>query len=59
MTMNKFGKCMMFPKETEPDRYYLVTGKKEKNKVEYSFCAVARDIESMCGMQGKRFEPRP
>jgi hypothetical protein len=58
MTMNKFGKCLMFPKKEDRNDYYWVTGKKEKTKVEYSFCSVARNIESMCGMQGKRFEPR-
>jgi hypothetical protein len=56
--MNKFGKCLMFPKKEELDTYW-VTGIKEKPKVDYSYCAVARDIESMCGMQGKKFEPRP
>ena len=49
----------MFPKKEEPDTYYRVTGIKEKPKVDYSFCAVARDNESMCGMQGKKFESRP
>jgi len=58
ITMNKFGKCLMFPKKEELDTYW-VTGIKEKPKVDYSYCAVARDIESMCGMQGKKFEPRP
>ena len=56
---SKFGKCLMFPKKEEPDTYYWVTGIKEKPNVDYSFCSVARDIESMCGMQGKKFESRP
>jgi hypothetical protein len=57
--MNKFGKCLMFPKKEESDTYYLVTGKKEKSKIEHYYCAIARDNESMCGMQGKKFESRP
>lgn len=54
----KFGKCQKFPKEAHPD-YYWVTGIKEKTKIEYHYCDVARGVESMCGMQGKQFEPRP
>jgi hypothetical protein len=49
----------MFPKKEESDTYYLVTGKKEKSKIEHYYCAIARDNESMCGMQGKKFESRP
>ena len=59
ITDPKFGKCMMFPKKDEPSTYYHVTGIKEKPKVDYSYCAVARDIDSMCGMQATKFEPRP
>jgi hypothetical protein len=50
---------VLFPKKEDLDNYYRVTGIKEKPKVEYNFCAVARDIETMCGMQGKKFESRP
>jgi hypothetical protein len=59
ITDPKFGKCLKFPKKEETDTYYWVTGKKEKHKIDYSYCAVARDNESMCGMQGNKFEPRP
>ena len=55
---SKFGKCLMFPRD-EPDNYYRVTGTKENPNVDYHYCVVARDIESMCGMQGKKFESRP
>ena len=57
--MNKFGKCLMFPKKEDPDTYYCVTGIKEKSKIDHHYCVVAREIDSMCGMQGKNFEPRP
>ena len=57
LTDPKFGKCMRFPKEVHPD-YYWVTGIKENPKIEYYYCAVARDVDSMCGMQGNKFEPR-
>ena len=49
----------MFPRTEDPDTYYWVTGKKEKPKIDYSYCVVARDQDSMCGMQGTKFESRP
>ena len=59
MTYSKYGKCLKFPKKEVDEPYYWVTGKKESPKVDYSFCVVARDLDFMCGMQGKKFEPRP
>lgn len=55
---SKFGKCLVFPRTEDPDTYYWVTGKKEKPNVDYSYCVVARDQDSMCGMLGTKFEPR-
>jgi len=58
ITDPKFGKCLKFPKEAHPD-YYWVTGIKQKPKMDHYYCAIARDIDSMCGMQATKFEPRP
>lgn len=58
MTDPKFGKCRLFPREANTD-YSWVTGIKEKPKMDHYYCAIARDIDSMCGMQGKKFESRP
>ena len=48
---NKYGKCYFFPK-TEMD-IDLVTGIKKNYK--YQFCSIARDYDSMCGKEGKKY----
>lgn len=55
--MNKHGKCVNFPKERE-DIYFLVNGKATSNTNQYYYCSTARSIDTMCGSQGKFFEPR-
>ena len=59
-TMNKFGKCALFPKEDQEDdnRYFLVDGTKTNNKQEYNFCSIARKYERMCGQEGKFYEEK-
>jgi hypothetical protein len=59
-TMNKFGKCALFPKEDQEDdnRYFLVDGTKTANKQEYNFCSIARRYERMCGQEGKFYEAK-
>ena len=59
-TMNKFGKCAVFPKEDQDDdnRYLLVDGTKTNNKQEYNFCTTARKFERMCGQEGKFYEKK-
>jgi hypothetical protein len=47
----KFGKCSLFPKK-ENDIFNLVNGI-HKNNIDYHYCAVSRDIEDMCGPEGK------
>ena len=54
---DKFGKCLLFPWEER--NYGLVTGIKEPPVVNYEYCSVAREVDSMCGKKGKRFQPRP
>lgn len=49
----KYGKCKLFP--TEDARFYsLVTGKKSAE--DYYYCRTARQMESMCGQEGKKYE---
>jgi hypothetical protein len=50
----KFGKCSFFPKK-ENDIYNLVNGI-HKDNIEYNFCAVSREIEDMCGKEGKKYK---
>jgi len=53
-TVNKFGKCSLFPKD-EKNSYYLVDGNNKKNKPEYYYCSVARDYTDMCGPEGTQY----
>lgn len=60
LSMNRFGKCAVFPKEDQDDdnRYVLVDGTKTNNKMEYNFCSIARKYERMCGEEGKFYEEK-
>ena len=60
LTMNKFGKCALFPKEDQEydNRYFLVDGTKINNKQEYNFCSIARKYERMCGQEGTFYEKK-
>ena len=53
--MNKYGKCVQFPKEND-NLYFLVNGHKDSNVQNYYYCSTARSIDSMCGPEGKLFE---
>jgi len=52
MTNSVYGKCCLFPK-TERNIEFFVNGV-EKN-IEYYYCSTARDINDMCGKEGKRY----
>jgi hypothetical protein len=52
---SKFGKCALYPKPMEDDSYF-VTGRKTTQKIEYTFCSIARTDESMCGNDGKYYQ---
>jgi len=53
--MNKYGKCVQFPKE-KSNPYFLVNGHVEATFQDYHYCSTARSIEGMCGHTGKLFE---
>ena len=59
-TMNKYGRCAVFPKEEQDDdnMYVLVDGTKTNNKPEYNLCSIARKYEKMCGQEGKFYEKK-
>ena len=51
---NKFGKCSLFQKtEMDIDINYFVTGIKKKSDLQ--FCSIARNYDSMCGKEGKKY----
>jgi len=71
MTINPSYKCALFEKaediydvrEREKNHLqYLITGIKidrpDKPK-DYFFCETARGFDSMCGLEGNKFEPFP
>lgn len=59
-TSDKFGKCSLFPKvDTDPyDTYFLIDGKREPKKIEYTYCSTSRKYDDMCGIEGKFYEKK-
>jgi len=57
-TDNNFGRCLMFPKEEELDDNFLVTGIKGKKNIEYTYCSIARNVDSKCGKEGRFYEKK-
>ena len=53
---SKFGKCTLFPKETEGDKYMLVNGIIEDENIEYNYCVISRGSDYMCGKEGKMYK---
>ena len=50
-----FGRCDVFPKESENKVDYLISGKPVK---EFNFCSTARMDENMCGLKGKYYQKK-
>jgi len=50
---NSFGKCKLFPRETNSN-VYLVDGKTNPG-TDYSYCSTARMSDDMCGIDGYFF----
>jgi len=57
---SKFGKCSLFPKneKKETDTYRLVNGIHEDEVIIYQFCSVSREMEDMCGKEGKMYKKK-
>ena len=55
-TSNKFGQCTLF--NYEETKYFLVDGIPEKKLENYYYCSTARNSDRMCGVEGKKFEPK-
>jgi hypothetical protein len=48
------GKCLLFPQEQTSD-YFFVDGINNKKKIDYHYCATARNLHHMCGEEGQFF----
>ena len=54
---SKFSKCSLFTKEENVNNYYvLVNGISENKIIEYHYCRTSRQIETMCGKEGKMYK---
>jgi hypothetical protein len=58
-TIFNFGKCKMFPKTKD---IYSTNDKKETVKTktieDMYYCSTAREYSSMCGVEGKWYQPK-
>ena len=50
-----FGKCERFPKEQKSD--FLVTKQIVEEEIDFTYCSVARNYESLCGEKAKKYMP--
>jgi hypothetical protein len=55
---NKFGRCSLFPKKENNDIYTLVNGIHGETNIEYNYCSVSRELEHMCGKEGKMYKKK-
>lgn len=47
-----YSKCTLFPIKDSNHAEYLVTGKPYSN---YNYCSTARNLDQMCGQEGKYY----
>jgi hypothetical protein len=52
----EFGKCALFLQPRD-DFAYFITGKR-KNKSEHYYCSIARQVDYLCGEEGKFYEDK-
>ena len=52
-TLNKFGKCSLFPIAND-NEYFLVDGTKN-TKIDYYYCSIARNNKNMCKPEGNLY----
>ena len=55
---NQFGKCSLFIKDNSNSIYELVNGIRQDEDIEYHYCSTSRDIERMCGIEGKMYKKK-
>jgi hypothetical protein len=58
-TLDELAKCQAFPKilpKIEENNNYLITGIQRTQNVDYHYCGTARQFDSMCGEEGKKYE---
>jgi len=46
----KYARCGAFP---EPNQYYFISG--NESEIEYPFCSIARNYESICGKNATKY----
>jgi len=56
LTRNRFGRCTLFVYDEQDD--FLVDGINKINLQKYFYCSTARSSEHMCGVMGKKFQPK-
>jgi len=56
MEDSKFGKCPLFPKDKISNIYSLIN--RVEQNTDYFYCATTREIESMCGKEGKLYKKK-
>ena len=58
-TIINFGKCNLFPKKKD---IYSTNDKKETVRIktieDMYYCSTAREYSSMCGVEGKWYQPK-
>ena len=55
-TDSKYGKCSLFTKIEESKADFLVNGiRTRKNKIDYTYCSIARKYDDMCGRNGTKY----
>ena len=56
LSINKFGKCKLFPIQESYNYDYLIDGIKRDNNIDYTYCSIARKYDRDCGKEGKFYE---
>jgi len=56
LDMDRYGRCALFPKN-DKNIDYLIDGR-IRSYFEYYFCSTARKNDSMCGLEGKKYEEK-
>lgn len=54
-----YSRCLKFPKKSQNNVDYLVSGERKKDFTIYYYCTIARDQEDMCGKEGKGYRRKP
>jgi len=53
---NEFSKCSLFP-IAKNKNFFMIRNRNNK-EIKYNYCITTRNIENMCGKNGKMFEKK-